>query len=212
MKRAGLFAVVLLSMLLVAPAMPAQASGSEVHAYDSYFSPETFTVGTPGFPTPAVDFYNAGALTHTATQDAPFRLWNTGDILTLTPVASTAADWAGSFKYHCIYHSEMRGSIRVPVRLSSSVATVGGGPIDVKVAEKAAPAKMKYESQVMRGSGDWKPLGLAQKPTITFTPTKTGVFDFRSRVVKIRKTKKDQHTGWSPSDPLISQVVVSPAP
>lgn len=202
MKR--LAVCVLMLALAVIPAGPAQAFSPDVELDEFTVTPTTF-VSTPG---ETVSFGNAGLVTHTAKQDAPFKLWNTGDIAPLG-AQDVNMNWAGTFKFHCKYHPDMKGRIKTPMDTQSGT-TIVGVPVNVGFGDTAAPSGMKYEAQMRRDGGNWRDFAFTRRAMVPFDPSRTGTYDFRSRLVLLeRGAGRDPHSGWSPQDPLSSQVVVS---
>jgi plastocyanin len=85
---------------------PAGTPPNTVVMTGSSFAPLTMTVARHT----TITWRNDDGMTHTATSDNG--LWNTGDI-TAGASKTVVLDSAGTFPYHCIYHSGMNGSITV---------------------------------------------------------------------------------------------------
>jgi len=93
-------------------------------------NPINVTVGS------TVTWMNGTSLAHTATSDTG--AWNSG---TIAPGATSSAitfNTAGTFAYHCNFHSDMHGSVIVSAASVSPAATApptqglapsGGGPV-----------------------------------------------------------------------------------
>jgi len=84
---------------------------NEVYAYDNFFRPErlTVSVGT------RVTWTNKGAVVHTVTSGArgnPDGRFNSGDMRSGATFSYTFTA-AGEYKYNCIYHTGMDGTIVV---------------------------------------------------------------------------------------------------
>ncbi|MEX0832769.1 MAG: hypothetical protein WD276_02675 [Actinomycetota bacterium] len=201
MKRLAILIALVLPVALV----PAPAHATPVITITEYeYTPN------PSFQIPfsSIPFSNTGSLEHTATQNRPFRLWNTGVIPAgMSDTTDVFADWAGTLPYRCVIHpSLMRGRIRTPVHTDPGSGTTSD-TFDIDLADDPAPNRLKYEAQVRRNDGTWKDFAFTKAATKVFDPAFIGVYDFRSRVVHVRK---DVHTGWSPLNDSYSQVTVDP--
>lgn len=132
---------------------------------------------------------------HTATQDAPLGLWDSGH---LAPGASYSftVKFAGTYRYHCHPHPWMTGVVKLRPKASPLSGRVGT-TFYVRIATVAAPSGMVYDVQKKVGSGAWT----AHKTGMTaavfaFKPSRAGTYSFRSRV---RKTADGATSGWSPA-------------
>ena len=79
---------------------------------------------------------NGTSIAHTATSDAG--VWDTGAIAPGGTSSATRFNTAGTFAYHCTFHSDMHGSVVVSAASISPAATSppvrrlapgGGGPV-----------------------------------------------------------------------------------
>jgi plastocyanin len=79
---------------------------NEVYLNTSLFDPTTITVsiGT------TIKWTNKESVTHTVTSDSG--VFNSGN-LTQSQTFSFTFNTAGTFPYHCIYHSNMKGTVIV---------------------------------------------------------------------------------------------------
>src|SRR4051812_47768575 len=89
---------------------------------------------------------------------------------------------AGTYAYHCRFHSIMRGSVSLPVRVSPATGPVGT-VFTVRLATAAAPSGFQYAAEVKSpGSTTWSPLPVTTAASITFKAPTAGTFAFRSSV------------------------------
>ena len=88
------------------PSSTNNQSPNTVSMSGNTFVPATMTVA----PHTTITWMNNSSVTHTATSNSG--AWNTGDIIAGNSKAITF-DTAGTFAYHCIYHSGMVGTINV---------------------------------------------------------------------------------------------------
>jgi plastocyanin len=172
--------LVLAAALLLVPLAPAQALTQSVD----------ITGGTFGAYSPAtkpvvlgdkVKWTNKGSAQHTSTGDAPLSLWSspalsppTGNYT--TTVAFTAA---GTYPYHCVFHSNMHGNIQTPLALSKA----GGLKISLKLSTVAADATHKFVVQRKNGA-NFVTLATVTTPTYVFTAPGAGTYTFRSALQK----------------------------
>jgi plastocyanin len=138
---------------------------------------------------------NNDTIPHTATQNAPLSLWNSGR-LSGGSSFSKAINFAGSYPYHCTIHTSMTGTIKVRIQVTPLSGSVGT-TFAVAVASVAAPSGFAYDIQRKKGSGDWTAwkTGITSK-SVTFKPKASGTWSFRSR---LRKTSSGAKSGWSPA-------------
>jgi len=139
---------------------------------------------------------NDDSVTHTATQNGPLSLWNSGNIAAGNDF-SKAVDFAGAYPYHCAIHpTTMKGTVKVPIQVSPPSGSAGT-TFTVTVADRRAPSGLVYDVQRRKGSGDWTAwkTGITSKAA-TFRPKAQGTWSFRSRV---RKTSNNAKSGWSPA-------------
>jgi plastocyanin len=167
---------------LVASA-PAQAAGATVTVADMAFSPASVRVGMGE----SVTWTFRDTISHTATSDDGF--FDTG---ATSGGASRSVRFpsAGSFAYHCSFHSTMHGRVTVPMAATGSVQDgwklrwlVGENPkcrsYDVQVRRAGASTWTSYKKETTGAAGRFDPGG--------------GAWQARARTVK-----KGQHSGWSP--------------
>lgn len=141
----------------------------------------------------AVRWTNDDSIQHTTTQDGPLALWASGGIASggTFDVTLTAA---GTYPYHCSFHTQMTGKVRVPVAVSPETGTVDTVFV-VRIASQAAQEGFVYDVQKRRGDGDWK----LWKEAITrararFHPRAAAAYAFRARLREVDVGS----SGWSP--------------
>ena len=186
MRRLTLAALVIGSVALFAA--PAQAA-ADVTIKNFAFSPTPFTT-TEGS---SVTWQNTDLADHTATSDRA-GFFNTGTIAAGGGQETVTIDEAGTFPYHCTFHSSMVATVRLPIVLSSSTTSVGAG-ISVIAATADAKSAFTYDYAKKLGTGSWvtfKTQVTAEQ--VTFTPKQAGTLHFRSRVYN----SKGKPSGWSP--------------
>src|SRR6478736_4956505 len=102
---------------VAAPTAPSHAGGPAptiVTVAEMQFTPATVRVPMIGYPV-YWDFQDA--VVHTTTSDQGF--WDSGPHSSGATFAWTFNS-AGTFGYHCIYHSHMTGKVLVPVNATGS--------------------------------------------------------------------------------------------
>lgn len=199
-RLASLFVV---SSLLALVPSPAGATSESVDmVYPRAFSPVTESADFQGIDFAWHNTTNTSLYpeTHTATADAPFPVFDTGNV---APGASSVfinMNYAGTFGYHCMYHPvQMQGRVRVPLEVlptSGSPATV----FDINPAQAPAPTGFVYEVWARRGIGDWERIFRGTDDLFT-DQFQRGMWKLRGRMTKgPRRNRK--FSGWSPQFPL----------
>lgn len=157
--------------------------------HDFAFSPDPITPGIGQ----EIDWPNSGAVAHTATDNGPFHLWDTGKILSGN-TGLGVIDYAGTYKYICTIHL-FTGTAQVAV-----LVTPDGGPsstsFDVEWATAAPPAKTVNHVQERVNGGAWTTLYRGKGPGAT-EGFSTGTWDVRSRLENNRRPKQ-KHGTYSP--------------
>jgi plastocyanin len=181
--------VVLSVGLLVAASQPAWAM-TTVSIVDFAFAQSPVRVAQGE----GVRWHNDGTFTHTATQDGPLALWNTGKLAPGTTSASVPLLAAGTFAYHCNIHASMHGVVKVPIRVAPATGTAAT-TFTITLAS-AGQSGFTYDVQRRKGSGPWQiwKTGLGAR-TVTFSGM-AGSYSFRSR---LHRTSNGATSGWSPS-------------
>ncbi len=176
MRRISL--VVLVAAAFLINATPSQALTQSVDvtgaAFNGAYSPATKAVALGD----KVKWTNKGSAQHTVTGDSPLNLWsstlNPGGVYT-TPLALTAA---GTYPYHCVFHSSMKGKIQTPLTL-----TKAGLKITLKLSTVAAGTTHKFVVQRKNGA-NFVTLATVTTPTHVFTAPGAGTYTFRSALQK----------------------------
>ena len=191
LRRLCVTALVIGSVALFAA--PAQAA-ADVRIQNFAFSPTVFTTAEGS----SVTWRNADLADHTATSDR-VGFFNTGTIPSGGGRRSVTIDAAGTFGYHCRFHSSMVASLRAPIVLSSTTTTVGTA-ISVVAATADASSAFTYDYARKLGTGSWVIFKTkVASREIRFTPKTAGTFRFRSRVYN----SHGKPSGWSPSETLV---------
>jgi plastocyanin len=180
---------ILAGLFLALTALPAGAATKTVAVVDYDFSPRTVKIAQGD----TVQWQNTGTRTHTATQNAPLALFNTGNIAPGTTSAGTVLNAAGNYAYHCAIHASMVGSVKVPVKVaptSGTTATV----FTITVATQAALDGFVYDVQEKVGdTGAWTAYRRgATTAAVTFTATSAGTYSFRSSLRKLSTGAKSK--------------------
>lgn len=195
MKRVALILAVASTMLIVVPTPSATATFPTVDIEEYRYLPKRERAPLGG----VLQWHNIGALTHTATQDAPLRFFNTGQ-LAPDGLSSGVTFWAaGRFPYHCRIHPRlMRGVMRVPVNLSAGAIGLGES-VAITVSSTALFKGSTFDLQRRRNQGDWVVIETEiGTDSAEVTPKRTGEFRFRARVVDLEGA-----SGWSPAASVI---------
>jgi plastocyanin len=134
-----------------------------------------------------VRWTNLDSATHTSTSDQGF--WSSPHIV-------PNANWprrfntAGTFPYHCAIHTEMRGRVSVPMRIT---AQTGGGVLVWSLVSG------RFDVQVERpGSHTWVAFRTSTTArSVTFRTSHVGRYLFRART-----HGSSAVSGWSPAAAL----------
>jgi plastocyanin len=192
MKRLSLLLVVVSMMAFVLPGPSATATFPNVDIDEYRYLPKKETSPLGG----TITWHNIGSLTHTASQDAPLRFFNTGQ---LAPGAYSDGEtfWAaGRFPYHCRIHPAlMHGVMRVPVNASAGAVGLGES-VTITVSSEPLFKGYTFDLQRRRNQGDWVVIETEiGTQGVEVTPKRTGEFRFRARVVNL----DGDASGWSPA-------------
>jgi plastocyanin len=175
-RTAPLIAV--LTLALAAPA--ATAAPISISMVDDAFSPISQTVAQGG----SVSWQNVGAAPHTATQDGPLALFNTGRVNSGATSSTVVVNAAGIYPYHCSFHPGMVGTLKVPVKVSPTSGTTAT-TFTVTVASQAAPSGFVYDVQRRIGTGSWSAYRTGvTSASVTFQAAAAGTYAFRSLLRK----------------------------
>lgn len=145
----GVIAVV---MALEVPGSSAaiQSVGIKPSPYPGQFSPQTITVALGD----TVRWVNtAKAIHHTTTADAPFDLWDSGDLAPGQHFDFTMFA-GGTFNYHDALHTSMTGSIQVAISVQPSSGPIGT-VFTITFDTEAPPPGFVYDVQGKAAGGSW---------------------------------------------------------
>ncbi len=128
------------------------------------------------------------SMAHTTTSNKGF--WDSGTKLN-GATYTRAFSSAGTFPYHCSFHPEMRGTVRVSVTASGSP----GAGWKLRWSTTKGKNGITFDVQTRRGSGKWKSLKAGVTgATAKFNPARSGNYQVRARTVK-----GATRSGWSPA-------------
>lgn len=140
-----------------------------------------------------VNWLNSGAAPHTATDNGPFHLWDTGKILSGNTGVGVI-NYAGTYQYICTIH-HFSGTAEV-----ADLVTPDGGPsstlFNVEWAAAAPPAKTVSHVQERVNGGAWTTLYRGKDPGATEVFS-VGTWDVRSRLENKRRPKQ-KHGTYAP--------------
>ena len=183
----GVLAALVLPLLPVATSGAAHAAGATVTVADMAFTPATVRVGLGE----SVTWTFQDSISHTATSDDGF--FDTG---AASGGASRSVRFAsaGTYAYHCSFHSMMHGRVVVPM---AAPGTVKDGWKLHWLAGKN-PKNRSYDVQVRKAGGMSGGAWTSYKKATTtgsgrFDPGK-GTWEARARTHKGTAT-----SGWSPA-------------
>jgi plastocyanin len=173
----------LLAALVGAPA--AIGGGPTVVVTEFSFSPPTSNVGQGT----TVTWSFEGTRTHTSTSNQGF--WDSGDHASGT--FSKEMKSAGKFPYHCNFHSQMKGSVVVPLKATGSA----GGGWTLRWSTSAAGAGRAFDVQSRRqGTTAWHAFKTnTTTASALFNPARGGTYQLRART---SNTAAGKESGWSP--------------
>jgi plastocyanin len=133
----------------------------------------------------SVVWTNTDPISHTATSNAPFSLWDSGTIIPGGGTFQFQFIAAGGFPYHCERHNWMTALIGAKGRAFPASGTAGT-LFKITVATVAAPELFDYDIQwKVPGSTvwqDWMTNVLTKSVTFDSTGRPTGKYQFRSRM------------------------------
>jgi plastocyanin len=193
-KRVAMFLALVSSMLMVpGPSATATFPNIDIEEYRYLPTKERAPLGGQ------LTWHNGGTVTHTASQDGPLRLFNTGQVAPGVTTSAVSMWAAGRFPYHCKIHPRrMRGSVRVPVAASADAIGLGD-PVTITVASGPFTG-YTFDLQRRRNQGDWVVVRRKiDTDSVIVTPKRTGEFRFRARVVKLGGAS----SGWSFAAPVL---------
>ena len=193
MKTRILLVPAVLVAALLAPVSAAQAAGAEVTVADMAFTPARVTVGLGQ----SVTWTFTDQMAHTTTSNQGF--WNSGSKSDGDTFARAFTS-AGTFGYHCSFHSSMTGAVRVPLKANGSAADGW----TLRWSTKRAGSGRNFDIQVKEpGTSAWRWYRIDEKgATASFDPARSGTWKVRART---SNTDAGKNSGWSP----VTSVAVS---
>jgi plastocyanin len=174
------------------------SAGSSISIVEFEYHPANRSVPLGG----TVAWTNDGTVPHTATQDAPLRWFDTGQLTVGATSSAETMSAAGRFSFHCKNHP-MYGRVKVPVE-SSSAAIGLGESVTITLSSEAAFKGYTFDLQRKRNAGPWVVIERSiGTDAVDLTPKRMGEFRFRARVVDLDGAR----SGWSPAaDVLVGDV------
>lgn len=143
-----------------------------------------------------VSWTNTTVATHTATGDAPLSYFDTG-FLSPTQSAQVTFPVAGSYPYHCSIHSEMHGTVNLPMVAAPSTGTAGVTQFGISWAS-SIPVGYNVDIQFRRNGGAWRTLFANRTGSQTEAlgmVANPGTYDVRAR---IQRSSTGAASGYSP--------------
>jgi plastocyanin len=175
--------------LILVLAAPVGASTLDIGMVDNaYDNPNV--VATLG---DNVRWANNGAHTHSTTGNSPLHLWS----IDVSPSQNRTRTFrqAGTYPFHCRFHSSMVGSVKVPMQTSDPTPAVNQ-VITLTVATVSAPAAYTYLIQRKAPGGTFQAWKTITTRTTHFKTGTAGTWRFRARLKRISNGAK---SGWSPT-------------
>ena len=137
---------------------------------------------------------NDGTVPHTASQDAPLRFFDTGQLMAGATSGPKTMWAAGRFSYQCRNHP-MYGLVKVPVGVSSAAIGLGES-VRIRLSSRTTFTRYTFDLQRKRNRGPWVVIGTeVGTRSVDVTPRHTGRFRFRARVADL----DGDASGWSPA-------------
>jgi plastocyanin len=174
------------AVLVLAMQGAALAATKDVSIVDFAFDPQAVTAAMGS----TVHWSNDGSFSHTSTQDttnpggsAGLGLWNSG-ALAPGDEFSVTLDSSATYTYHCAFHSNMTGQVKVPVRIKD-VSTAEEVKFRIRWAVADPPSGLAFDVQIRRpgqGFSDWRPN--TTRMSAVFRPQASGTYWFRARLIK----------------------------
>ena len=177
------------AICIIVAATPVTAASHTVSVVDFAFTQSQVSVALGD----SVRWDNTGSFTHSTTGDSPLALWSID--LPSGGAGTRSFRQAGTFRYHCRFHSSMTGAVQVPMRASDTTPKVDQ-QVTLSVATIGAPAGYRYSIQRRAPGGSFKTWKAITGKSTSFKGKSTGTWRFRSRLVR---TADGAASGWSPS-------------
>ena len=142
----------------------------------------------------AITWHNLDGFGHTATSDVP-GLWTSVNTPGNATTAPLTFNQAGSFLYHCVFHSNMHGKIKVSMSATPATGT-RATTFTLTLGNTAVPSGFKHDVAVSRNGGAFTNLPSTTATTTTFKATATGTYRFHTR---LHPTNGASPAAWSPT-------------
>jgi hypothetical protein len=110
--------------------------------------------------------------------------------------SSMAFFHSGAYPYHCIFHSQQKGTIKVKMSTSPASGNTSTN-FTIRVATQNAASGFTHDVQRRRRGGTFTTWMSTTSQLVVFnpTPSQTGTWEFRARY---RETSTGEKTNWSP--------------
>lgn len=174
--------------LALSSVAPAAASSHDVTIVDFAFQGGNVSAALGD----TVRWTNSGGFTHSSTGDSPLKLW-TADVPP-TEGRTIHFEQAGSFGFHCRFHSGMVGSVKVPITASDTTPQTGQATT-LRVRTSGAPAGFRTIIQRKAEGGSFRAWKTISGQTTIFKSSTAGTWRFRARLQRISTGAR---SGWSP--------------
>lgn len=191
-RRRPLAAMLMLGTIAMVAAAPTVLAGNNVTVSNFAYTPAKFSVVQGA----TVTWTNTASVTaHSVTSDAPLSFWKTTDLSASGGTFDKTFKAAGTFPYHCRFHSSMHGKIKVPV----AVDHVGVDfTINAMMGTTDWPAASPYRNVIQvrpAGSSTWMTISQGRSGQAMFHATQgPGEYSFRSAV---RRATNGAMSLWS---------------
>jgi plastocyanin len=189
--RLGALGLSLAAVIALAPANAA-ARTATVTMNDSYvFSPVSVSVGRGD----SVRWRNDAQVTDHDVKSTLAGYFTSGRAGGMGPGDSFTFTFrsAGMFGYVCRIHDGMAGVVTVPMTVTKLT-----GPVRFRLTVASGPVSGAWRHVVevrKPGSGTWTAVQATTAPSVLYTPTKRGTYDFRS---SLRNTSTGRSSTPSP--------------
>jgi plastocyanin len=168
----------------------AQATTRSVSIMSHGFMPHTITANQGDTVKWTQDEVGAQ---HTSTSNKGF--WSSGTLNTGASYSQTAAFMnAGTYGYHCAIHTDMTGSVRVPLKAPD--ADANGFTLRWSSLSSTPPNRSFDVQKMAPGTSTWVSLRTNTTTRSAFlNPTRNGTWRYRARTDNRSNGKS---SGWSP--------------
>lgn len=178
MRRVALSFVLTVALTVAVGVPPAGAATVGVSVRDDFFSPSSVSIARGD----TVRWTNSGRDRHTTTGNSPLSLWSAA----LSPGASYSRAFvgAGTYPYRCTFHSDMRGTVKVPISVAPASGTAAT-TFTVTWASAPAPTGFRYIVEKQNPGGAFAVWATTTAKSKTFKTATRGTYAFRSKLQRI---------------------------